>query len=154
MPSERPDLDLELCLQASRTCTAGNLRRASRAVSGLFDDALRPTGLRISQFSILVALALAGEASVSRLAGSLDLERTTLTRNVGPLQREGLVASAEGTDARNRMLRLTDRGRATLARALPIWERVQGRITQGLGDARWRALLRHVEAAAALARPR
>ncbi len=154
MPPERRELDLELCRRVAQTCTARNLRTASRAVSALFDEALRPAGLRISQLSILVALALAGEASVSRLAGVLDLERTTMTRNVGPLEREGLIASAEGTDARNRILRLTEKGRATLARALPIWERVQEGITRDLGDVRWRALLRHLEAAAALARPR
>jgi DNA-binding MarR family transcriptional regulator len=144
--------DLELCAKAARTCTARNLRRATRAVSGRFDEALRPTGLRISQFGILVALALAEVATVSKLAGLLDLDRTTMTRNLGPLEREGLVASETGDDARNRVLRLTEQGRATLAAALPLWEQVQAGIVRGLGDARWRGLLRDLEASASLSR--
>lgn len=149
-----PEVDLELCARAARTCTARNLRQASRAVSALFDEAMRGTGLRISQFSLLVALALAEEATVSKLAGALDLDRTTMTRNLAPLEREGLVASGEGDDARNRVLRLTAKGRDRLALALPIWDRVQARVVKGLGDARWRDLLRHLEATTTLARSR
>ena len=147
------DLDLELCRKAAETCTARNLRAATRAVSGLFDDAMRPTGLRVSQFGVLVALALAEEATVSRLASLLQLDRTTMTRNLAPLERQGLVASAAGDDARNRHLHLTDEGRATLAQALTIWERVQARVVKGLGDARWKGLLRDLAAASSLARP-
>jgi DNA-binding MarR family transcriptional regulator len=147
------DLDLELCRKAADTCTARNLRATTRAITGLFDDAMRPTGLRISQFGVLVALALAQEATVSRLAGLLHLDRTTMTRNLAPLERRGLVASAAGDDARNRHLQLTEKGRATLARALPIWGRVQARVIAGLGDARWKGLLRDLEATTTLARP-
>lgn len=147
------DLDLALCRKAADTCTARNLRAATRAVSGLFDEAMRPTGLRVSQFGLLVALALAEEANVSRLAGLLDLDRTTMTRNLAPLERQGLVASAAGDDARNRHLHLTEKGRTTLARALSIWEQVQARVVGGLGDARWKGLLRDLAAATALTRP-
>ncbi len=146
------ELDLELCARAAETCTARNLRKATRAITRLFEDAMRPTGLRISQFGLLVALALAQEATVSKLAGLLDLDRTTMTRNLGPLERRCLVASATGKDARNRVLRLTEKGRAALATALPIWERVQARVVGGLGDARWNGLLRDLEATTSLAR--
>ncbi len=146
------EVDLELCARAAETCTARNLRKATRAISGLFDDAMRPTGLRISQFGLLVALALVEEATVSKLAGLLDLDRTTMTRNLGPLERQGLIASGAGNDARNRILRLTQKGRARLATALPIWERVQARIVRGLGDVRWKGLLRDLEATTSLAR--
>jgi DNA-binding MarR family transcriptional regulator len=153
MPRTPRDIDLELCTAAARTCTARNLRKATRAVSNLFDDALRPTGLRVSQFGVLTALALAEEATVSKLAALLDLDRTTMTRNLAPLERQGLVASAAGDDARNRHLRLTDAGRAALANALEIWKRVQASVVEGLGDARWKRLLRDLEAAASLGRP-
>jgi DNA-binding MarR family transcriptional regulator len=99
-----------------------------------------------------VALALAEEATVSKLAGLLDLDRTTMTRNLGPLERRRLVASVAGDDARNRILRLTEKGRATLGAALPIWERVQARVVRGLGDARWKGMLRDLEATTSLAR--
>lgn len=145
-------LDLELCARVAETCTAQNLRKATRAISGLFDEAMRPTGLRVSQMGLLVALALAEEATVSKLAGLLDLDRTTMTRNLGPLERQGLVASETGDDARHRVLHLTEEGRAVLGAALPIWERVQARVVRGLGDARWRGLLRDLEATTSLAR--
>ncbi|HET9595069.1 MAG TPA: MarR family winged helix-turn-helix transcriptional regulator [Anaeromyxobacteraceae bacterium] len=146
-------VDLELCASVARTCTAHNLRKATRAVSGLFDEAMRPTGLRISQLGVLVALALAEEATVSRLAALLDLDRTTMTRNLAPLERQGLVASGAGDDARNRHLRLTEKGSEKLARALTVWGRVQQRVVAGLGEARWKGLLRDLEAAASIARP-
>lgn len=142
---------MELCAVAAGTCTARNLRRATRVISGLYDEAMRPTGLRISQFGLLVALALAEEATVSRLGGLLDLDRTTMTRNLGPLERRGLVASVAGEDGRVRVLRLTEKGRATLARALPIWKQVQERVVAGLGQARWKGLLRDLEVATATA---
>jgi DNA-binding MarR family transcriptional regulator len=145
-------LDLELCMAARDTCTANSLRKANRAITGLFDDALRPTGLRISQLSILVALALVEEATVSKLAGLLALDRTTMTRGLAPLERRGLVAGASGVDARHRVVRLTEKGRSTLARALPVWKRVQGRVVQRLGPARWKGLLQGLAAASALAR--
>jgi DNA-binding MarR family transcriptional regulator len=146
------ELDLELCARVAQTCTAQNLRKATRAISGLFDEAMRPTGLRISQMGLLVALALAEEATVSKLAGLLNLDRTTMTRNLGPLERQGLVASKAGNDGRNRILHLTEKGRAALGAALPVWERVQARVVKGLGDARWRGLLRDLEATASLTR--
>ncbi len=134
------------------TCTANNLRKATRAITSLFDDALRPIGLRISQLSVLVALALVEEATVSKLAGLLALDRTTMTRSLAPLERRGLVATVRGADARHRALRLTEKGRAALATALPIWERVQGRVVKGLGAARWKGLLQGLRASASLAR--
>jgi DNA-binding MarR family transcriptional regulator len=76
-----------------------------------------------------------------------------MTRNLAPLERQGLVASGAGDDARNRHLRLTDAGRAALANALEIWKRVQASVVEGLGDARWKRLLRDLEAAASLGRP-
>jgi DNA-binding MarR family transcriptional regulator len=150
--SEPRTLDLKLCRMARDTCTAGNLRRATRAITGLYDDALRPTGLRVSQLSILVALAFAEEATVSRLAGLLTLDRTTMTRNLAPLERRGLVETVTGADARQRALRLTGKGRAALARALPAWQRVQSRVIAGLGETRWKSLLQGLRATLGIAR--
>jgi DNA-binding MarR family transcriptional regulator len=145
-------LDLEQCRRAAETCAGRTLRTAARAINGLFDDAMRPTGLRHSQFGLLVALALAEEATVSKLARLLNLDRTTMTRNLAPLERRGLVVSAANEDARNRVLRLTEKGRDTLARALPIWARVQARIVRGLGDVRWKGLQGDLRATTSLAR--
>lgn len=73
-----------------------------------------------------------------------------MTRNLAPLERRGLVATVSGADARRRGLRLTGKGRAALATALPVWERVQARVVEELGAARWKRLLRGLGAAAGL----
>ncbi len=152
MGMAHPEVDRRLCAAAAESCTAAQLRRASRAVSNLFDAEMRRAGIRTSQFGLLVALEMAGEATVSRLAERLGLDRTTMTRNLGPLVRQGLVASAAGDDRRNRLLHLTEKGRRTLARALPVWERVQAGVIRGLGETRWKGLLQGLEAAVSVAR--
>jgi len=152
MKTARRDIDPRLCATVAESCTASHLRRASRAVSNLFDAEMRRTGLRTSQFSLLVALELAGEATVSGLAELLALDRTTMTRNLGPLERQGLVASVAGDDRRNRLLRLTEKGRKALAQALPIWERVQAGVVRALGEARWKGLLQGLKATVSMAR--
>ena len=153
MPRDTQGLDLDLCATAAETCTASQLRRASRAVTGAFDAAMRPVGLRSSQFSVLVGLAVAGELPVSRLANALGLDRTTMTRNLRPLERRGFVASGEGADRRAKVLRLTAKGRSALARALPAWQRAQERVVRELGESRWKGLLQGLAAAGAAARP-
>ena len=135
------DKTFELCRRAARECTANNLRRASRQISALFDDAMSDSGVRGTQFSLLTALALRGEMPLTRLADALSLDRTTLTRNLGPLEREGLVASLPSADGRVRTVALTQRGQEALERALPKWEGAQRRVVGALGERRWKALM-------------
>ena len=130
-------------------CTASRLRRASRAMSRFYDEILEPSGVRGTQFSLLVALSLyGGQAPVLRLAEELGLDRTTMTRNLGPLERDGLVESVAGDDRRVRLITLTGEGRRRLAAALPLWEKAQRRIVETLGERRWRELLDALQTAA------
>src|SRR5205085_11922608 len=115
------------CLTVANECTAHGLRKAARALSRFYDQAMASAGLRGTQFDLLVALSLAREAPVAKVAEELGLDRTTLTRNLGPLERDGLVESVPDEDKRVRRLRLTERGRDVLADALPRWERAQQR---------------------------
>lgn len=111
-------------------CTCGVLRRAARAATAVYDSALRPTGLRVTQFAILRILNRAGPLPVTRLAAEAALERTTMARNLDPLERRGLVQVAPGEDdARSRMASLTDAGRDALAEALPHWRRAQEQVS-------------------------
>jgi DNA-binding MarR family transcriptional regulator len=152
MPATTRDLDLSRYAEVAETCTAALLRRASRAVTNAFDAAMRPAGLRNSQFSVLVALALARQAPISKLARILGLDRTTMTRNLAPLERRGLAVSVAGEDRRNKVFQLTARGQAALARALPAWQAAQASVVSELGQSRWTALQRGLKAAAT-ARP-
>jgi DNA-binding MarR family transcriptional regulator len=144
--------DRERIRALAETCTAHNLRKATRAITSLYDETMRPAGLRISQFGLLAFLAVAERATVSKLASVQGLDRTTMTRNLAPLVRRGMIESSTGDDGRNRVLRLTEKGRASLLRALPMWQRAQARVVRGLGEARWKGLLQALKATAALAR--
>jgi DNA-binding MarR family transcriptional regulator len=104
------------------------VRKAARTVTQLFDEVLQPTGLRSTQFTLLVAVALLGEAPVTKLSEALVMDRTTLARNLKPLESQGLLTLETGTDRRRHLVRLTERGRQALTTALPYWEQAQRRV--------------------------
>jgi DNA-binding MarR family transcriptional regulator len=138
-------MDREAAATCGKQCAASNLRKASRAVTALYNASLRPAGLLITQFSILVALSAAGPLPLTRLAKALEMDRTTLTRNAAPLLRQGLTAETHGEDRRNRVLSITEKGRRALERAFPLWKGAQERFTQDLGKERFRNLLSHLD---------
>ncbi len=146
--------DLEKCLEIERTCSYSNLRKASRALTKFFDDIFRPLGLHSTQFTLLVALTVAGDVTVTPLARVLAMDRTTLARNLAPLERRGLVEIVPGTDQRTRIVRLTDRGRAMAAQAIPLWEQGQAAVIERLGQERWSRLLGDLGNLASMAGPR
>ena len=122
-------------------CTCGVLRRAARAATAVYDSALKPTGLRVTQFAILRILDRAGPLPVTRLAAEAALERTTMARNLDPLERRGLVSiTADAGDARSRLAALTDAGRGVLAEAMPHWQRAQAEIRRRVDPASVRAV--------------
>ncbi|MFQ5954376.1 MAG: MarR family winged helix-turn-helix transcriptional regulator [Kiloniellales bacterium] len=125
---------------AAEGCACFSLRKAARAVTQLYDARLRPNGLKATQFSLLVGLAVGGPITMQRLAERMVMDRTTLTRNVKPLQRAGLVKSTTGKDRRTRTLSLTGKGRKALARALPLWQQAQDTVLGRLGETQWQAL--------------
>ncbi|HYN15978.1 MAG TPA: MarR family transcriptional regulator [Terriglobales bacterium] len=131
----------ELLSRAALPCLCANFRRAARALTQLYDDALRPAGLRATQFTVLQALELAGEVSQGELGRLLVMDSTTLTRTLRLLSSHGWIEARPGEDRRERRLRLAAAGRRQLARALPRWERVQARLRSRTGERRWRELM-------------
>jgi DNA-binding MarR family transcriptional regulator len=119
------------------TCLCHNVRMASRVVSRAYDEALRPTGLRATQIAVLAAVGARGALSIKSLADSLEMERTTLTRNLKPLEEQALVSIAPEGRHRSRTLTLTTAGKATLLKALPLWEKAQQSSMHQLGERRW-----------------
>jgi DNA-binding MarR family transcriptional regulator len=101
------------------------MRRASRAITHHYDAELRSSGLRNTQFTLLATLAQTGPMSMIRLAAFLSLERTTLTRNLKPLLRDGLVALREEKDGRVRAIAITEKGETTARNAYPLWKKAQ-----------------------------
>jgi DNA-binding MarR family transcriptional regulator len=122
-------------------CAVIHTRKAARAVTQLFDMALLPSGVRATQFTLLVAAHEAGGMQMSELAEQLLMDRTTLTRELKLLEKEGLVAIAVGQDRRARTVSLTTEGNAALARALPLWDKAQRHIEERLGTERWQGIL-------------
>lgn len=117
-----------------------SVRRASRALTQLYEQALRPLGLRSSQFTILQVLSRAGEVSQGQLGGMLAMDSTTLTRTLEIMLRQGWIAEHRGQDRRQRRLSLAKAGRAELDRALPVWEKVQSQLKRDLGEQSWKQL--------------
>jgi DNA-binding MarR family transcriptional regulator len=126
------------CSRVMAECSCEGLRRTARAVTQLYEDALAPSGLRATQFPIVVALAAVGPLPVTRLAQGLGLDRTTLTRNMRALLDQGLIAVADGEDRRTRVVALTPKGRENLTEALGMWEQAQASVEEhfGLGPLR------------------
>jgi len=137
-------LDPATLVAMSTDCACFNVRKAARALTALYDRALAPTGLRATQGTLLVALARAGDVPVTRLAGILGMDRTTLTRNLEPLRRARLIAVRPGPDRRVKLAGLTEAGRKALAEAMPLWREAQRQVVEGAGAGRWDALRREL----------
>ena len=136
--------------QLGSTCICNNLRRAARLVTNYYDKLLEPTGLRVSQITILVVLYRFGVQTINEMAGKLELDRTTLTRNLKPLANQGLLTIAPGSDQRTRVVALTSKGEAVLLKVLPLWEQAQAYMVAGIGEANAALLLTQLSEAAAL----
>jgi DNA-binding MarR family transcriptional regulator len=127
-------------------CAHANLRKAMRVVSQAYDTALRPSGLKATQFTLLVVLARRGEMPLTKLSRILVMDRTTLTRNLRPLQAKGWLEIGRQKDERIRLIAITDAGRSIVARATPAWRVAQTRVTEGLGQARLSGLIEDLNA--------
>lgn len=124
----------QIDIAQTKFCTCANLRKASRAVTQFYEEMLRPTGLRATQFTVLCAISVLGQPTITDLADTLVMDRTTLTRNLKPLEKQRLVESVSGKDRRTRMVRLTSQGHQLLAEALPLWQEAQTKMVNGLGQ--------------------
>lgn len=122
-------------------CTCFNLRKATRAVTQLYDEALRPSGLRATQFSLLSVVGAFGTVSISDLAEEAVMDRTTLTRNLSVLEQEGLIRIEPGEDARVREVSLTPAAVEKLAEARSYWAKAQAHMTDALGAPRVKRML-------------
>ena len=118
-------------------CMCANLRRAARVVTQLYDEELRPSGLRTPQFTLLQTLNIAPGISQKRLAGVLEFDSTTLTRTLAFLRRQGWLAAERGTDRRELRLSLTAAGLREYKRVVPYWQGAQKRLQRELGETNW-----------------
>src|SRR4051812_16545108 len=136
----------ELDFSARQNCVCFNLRRVARVVTQFFDAEMRRHGIRSTQGSILAALHATGPSNMAELSEILGMERTTLLRNLRPLQRDGLVTVEGGGQGGFVELSLTAKGRKQIEKLAPAWESAQRTAVQVLGEKRWAALLADLDA--------
>lgn len=124
-----------------RACACANIRRADRLITQFYEQALAPSGLHITQFTLLSSIAGLKVVTISQLADWLKMDRTTLTRELKLLTQQGLARVEEGADRRTRQVILTATGQEALERAQPLWRQAQATIVKHMGEERLAALL-------------
>src|ERR1700691_1967335 len=131
-------------------CMCASLRRASRLLSQIYEDAFRPLGMRATQFTVLQALSLAGEVTQGQLGQMLGMDSTTLTRTLTIMSRQGWISKRRGDDRREWRMRLSQEGEAQFKLAHPYWKKAQDQLTDRFGSqlsANLRTLTNEVTAA-------
>jgi DNA-binding MarR family transcriptional regulator len=136
--------------KSAASCACSRVRRAARAITQLYDDALAPAELRVTQYGLLATLMRRGALRITDLAAALLLDRTALSRNLDPLCERGLVEIAAGADARTREIALTTAGRRALVAAEPLWLQAQQAVAKRIGADRLHALYALLEEIEAL----
>jgi len=121
-------------------CACQNLRRATRVVTRIYDQELAKTGIEITQFGLLTALGLMGEANQKGLSAGFAMDSTTLTRTLRLMLKQGWIRARRGKDRRERLFSLTGAGKRQLAQAQPYWESAEQRLRGKLGDAGWKGM--------------
>ncbi len=118
-------------------CVCNTLRMVSRAVTQLYDDVLRPSGLRITQFTILATIARMGASNLRQLEDTLAIDQTTLTRSLNLLERDRVIERVPHPDGRIKAMRLTSKGRRALEVARPLWTQAQAKVLREVGTKSW-----------------
>ena len=128
-------------LYSVENCTCFNLRRVTRVITQCVDTEFRRYGIRITQTPILNALQARSDWSMAEMSDFLGTDRTTLLRNLRPLQREGLIKISGGGRGGHVQLAITDKGRTAITKLLPAWRSAQEKVVAILGEKRWSTLL-------------
>jgi DNA-binding MarR family transcriptional regulator len=127
------------------SCTCGKLREAARAVTLLYDNAFKSSGLLSTQLGALHVIHDSTSITISKLAARLGTDRTTITRNLSVLERQGLVKISSGSgDQRTRNVTITPKGRTYIAKAVPLWNDVQNKVREQMGESSWTELMKNL----------
>ncbi len=139
---ETKKVDLKRFFDLPALCPAFNIRAASRIITQLFDEILKPSGLQITQFAVLVGVQILDSPSISKLANGLVMDRTTLTRGLKPLEKEGLIKIVSGDDKRTHFVKITPKGKSALQKTLPYWEKARTVVSEEFGKKHLDGLLK------------
>ena len=117
-------------------CACATLRKTSRTITRLYDEALKPSGLLATQYMVLVAIQKEHPVTIGQLAEIMVMDRTTLTRNLKPLEKSGLIVNGKGEDQRTHVVSLTLKGKTAVEKAFPMWRKAQTHVATTLGPKR------------------
>jgi len=143
MKETKPQMDLKALAECGQ-CTCFNLRKASRIVTQYFDDSMRSIGLRGTQFTLLANAFAYSPITVTRMAEIMVTDRTTLGRNLLPMEKNGLIKVEQGDDRRTRIVQITDAGEKKLEEAYPLWKETQESIKQKIGSQNWSIMISNI----------
>lgn len=126
-------------------CCCFNMRKVMRAVTQFFDRYLEPVELRSTQLTLLIALSAIHAKTLTEIAENLVMDRTTLTRNLKPLEKLELITTIQPIDKRSKAYVLTEKGKLLVAKAIPLWEEAQNSIVHTLGAEKYNHILKELE---------
>jgi DNA-binding MarR family transcriptional regulator len=147
MQKSAPKLDLT----GTGYCASFNFRRTARAVTRMYDSAMQKSGMRSTQFAILVGIAKNQPIAIGALGEILVVDQTTLTRSLQLLRKDGLIKVSKRSAMRQRFLEMTSKGKRALARALPYWQKTQSEFQTAVGPGYWTSLRAELERLAKMA---
>jgi len=124
----------------ARGCVCGNLRKTSRAITQFYDKLLASSGITITQFALLHAISIRNSSTISEISREMYMDRTTLTRSLQLLEKQGLIQIESSIDRRKRIVTITGRGKSQMNKAHPLWEKAQNIITEKFGKGNWREI--------------
>lgn len=143
MQKRKQEFNLTNAIECS-ACTCFNTRKFTRVITQIFDEQFKSVDFRITQFTPLVMIFAKGPITINDLSENLVMDRTTLARNLKPLERDSLININTGIDKRQRVVSITDKGKTLLNRAFPIWQKAQEKILKEIGDNKWQDMLRDI----------
>ena len=129
---------------SGEACTCGELRKAARAITLLYDNAFKSSGLLSTQLGVLDVICNSNSIIISDLAEKQGMDRTTLTRNLSVLERQGFIKISSGKDHRTRNVTATQKGRSAVAKAIPLWIEAQRKVKQQMGEDVWLNLIQNL----------
>jgi DNA-binding MarR family transcriptional regulator len=141
MEEETLQLDTTALKEFAEACTCSHIRKAARVKTQFYDTFLQPSGLRMTQYTVLVVIALSEQETVMHLAEMLAMDRSALARALKPLETQGLIIVEPGRDRRTRLVRLTEQGRQALIETHPYWLQAQEQVIAHFGEQQTHVLL-------------
>jgi DNA-binding MarR family transcriptional regulator len=133
MDGNLSEISKEVSKRIARECIAVRVRLLNRVITSLYDDALRPLGLTVSQLNMLIAICRMEQPDAKQVGRALQIDSSTLSRSLNLMRKQGLLRFAKGKDARTKVLRITTRGDRAINAAVPLWEQAQKKALDILG---------------------